>query len=591
MKEKKNYRLINQFFDSRGLLAIIILFHLFNNIVWWQKSGLVSEGAHSVWLEERALEYVSVLRNGDYSPARKIFKTFEIFTLAHSDYVFKPVNFNLSTFFIAFPLAANLQTTQKLFWVNMIMFSQWVLVLLAIYCLGKIVFHRSAGAWSAVIFSFYPGVCGISRMINSELIITLFIVLSVIIFIRWKTLRQSIRIPGLLIIGVLGTLSGGLFLVFFIPLILFHFFSILTFRKNGKKLTGLFETGSFLLLFFLFFHFYCSGEYLRVFTSLTESFNEAWQKLTLQSTDFIGSADNAVIESFLMAKQDSFCPCTQTTNVGFNVKTFMFYFFEIIYFTSPLFFLLAVVSCVSLFKKSRLINTGIKPFMAVWGVGGYILLTLYHIKWGKFIIPLLPVLSLCSGFFVGADSRKKDFTKIIVFILGILTVIYYSYFSAPGKKHFLEKLHSGGIISHQPIPSKRVEIAEQIAEKINNSYIPGEDMVSIAFLDKDSARFQAFWVTDKTVKMEHLIKISLKGDSQTRRFWNLSDTYYATLSESDFMILITSEKIENPEAYLFPQGKDASLKIKFQNLYENQLQEEVFIYLMKIINGNDLAGS
>jgi hypothetical protein len=120
------------------------------------------------------------------------------------------------------------------------------------------------------------------------------------------------------------------------------------------------------------------------------------QKLFFQSFDFIGSAANGIAGSFLFAPQDSICPCTQTINVGMNIKTFLFYIAEIIYYTSPLFFLLAIFS-LSLFFRHKNIDIYKRIFLGMWILFGYLCLSLFHIKWGKFITPALPVLALSSG--------------------------------------------------------------------------------------------------------------------------------------------------------------------------------------------------
>ncbi len=408
--------------------------------------------------------------------------------------------------------------------------------------------------------------------------ITFFIVLAIIVFFQQKHFSRILKLFLLFIIFVFGTLSGGLFLVYFIPLFLLDVSRDLFFHK--RKIEILFYLLIFLCLVLLFFNFYFNGEYSKVYSSLKRGFDECYEKLFSQSSDFIGSAANGVLEIFFFAPQTSFCPCTQTTNIGINVKALSFYIAEMMYYTSPLFFLLAIWS-LSFLLKDKGIDLYRKILFAVWIFFSYLLLSLFHIKWGKFITPALPVLALSSGVFICHYFEKQKIKKIIVFSLGILTALYYSYFSTP-HKYFLENI-SDTIIAHSPVKSRFIDVTEQIAARINNYNIAvGNNAINIIFLDKESVRFENTWLIDQSMRVDNLIKLFLKKKFQAKSFWSLSDDFYNRLDKQEFLILITRQKIDDIKKYLYDEKAKNVSNLKLEIIYEDYLKRDVLIYLLKI---------
>jgi hypothetical protein len=378
----------------------------------------------------------------------------------------------------------------------------------------------------------------------------------------------------------LGVLSGGLFLVFFVPLFLLHTF--FSFFRHGRKAEGLLELIVFLVLVLLFFNFYFNGEYSKVFLNLKKGLIEVYDKLSLRSKNFIGNADYGTIGLFLFAPQDSICPCTQTTNVGMNIGTFLFYIMEMMYYISPLLFLLAAFSFFSLIKDKR-VDFYKRMFLGTWVIFGYLLLSLFHIKWGKFITPALPALAMSSGIFIDEYSKKIRITQFILLCIGIATILYYSYFRITDNL-FLEKLNEG-FIAHRPLKSRFVEAAEGIATGINHDAVSRtKNVVNIVFLDKESPRFGgSVWVTDRSVRVNNLIKLFLKKKYHGENFWRLSNDFYSMLPKQDFVILIAQQKIASIANYLYPTEEREEPKLKFKTLHEDRLMGNVFVYLIKIL--------
>lgn len=568
-------------FNARNIFIVSVIIHCVNNFLWFRKDGYVVNGTHTVWIEERAFKYVDTVLYGGKSILEKIFATIDFFRLNHIGENLSVTNFNLTSFFIAFPIAAQLDGYTKLFLINTVLYLQFLLVLLGVYYLGRAAFNQDTGFWAAIILSFYPGIIGLSRRTNCELPATFFILMSAIIFLRWRHISGYLRPLLLLIILCLGILSGAIYLAFFIPLFLLHiYFEFRFYKKNPGNFMWL---AVFLLLVIMFFAFYLNGNFTSFFLNLIKGVGNSYKNMFLRSGNWYGSAAQGLREVFLFASQDANCPCTQTTNVGLNLKTFLFYILAMINYTSVFFFFLAICSFFSL-PGNKGVNFYKKMVFVVWIVLGYLFLSLFYIKWGKFITPILPALALSSSVFVCGFKKSKYVLacKIAIFCVGITTAIYYSFFALPVENP-LENLEEH-LISERPRKSKFVEISEKLAAVIDAIQIDDSGIINIVFLDKDSSRFAAkTWVTDQSLRIKHLVRLFLKKKHRLEFFWGLCDDFYGILDKQNFIILITHKKLNGIKDYLYPEEFKNKPGNKFETVYEGKLRVDTFIYLARIL--------
>ncbi|MFA5090197.1 MAG: hypothetical protein WC510_04075 [Candidatus Omnitrophota bacterium] len=565
--------------DRRISAAVFILFLFCNNIFWFSKDGYIQHGCYSVWHEENAFEYSDMIANDRLSAAEKLFKTMDFLKVSHFGYAFSAINFNLASLAVAFPIMAPLSGGHKLFLINIVLFLQFMLVLVATYIFGKVIFSEQIGIRSALILSFYPGMVGLSRKTNSALLVTFFVLISILIFLRWKYMPAVLRSVFLAFIFICGVLSGGLYLVFFIPLFCLHAGIVLLDPKLRAR--HILDAVIFLFLAAIFFGLYFDNNYAHVFLNLKDGFIEACKSLVFKSSNWVGSVADGRKELFLFASQDAFCPCTQTINAGININTFLFYIMEIMYYTSPLFFLLGALSLVWLLKD-RALSFQTRLSFGVWFCVSYILLTLFHIKWGSFIVPLLPLFALSSGFFLERFLKQQQWKEYSIVTLGIITVLFYSYFSY-SRRHYLENLEEG-IIAHRPVKSNFIEAARHIAETIdydNNSglnYVPG-----IIIFDGESPRFRGMWVADMSMRMGHLIRVFLQKKYRVETFWRSSPDFLQAVTKNDYLIVITRQRLKGDLQYLFADTGAIKSVPEVQLKYESDLAQRAFISLLKIL--------
>lgn len=572
---------VRNLFSARNIFIIIIIIHCINNFLWFRKDGYVVNGTHTVWIEEQAFKYVDAVFYGEKSFSEKVFATIDFFRLNQIGENLSVTNFNLTAFLISFPIAAQLDGYVKLFLINVILYLQFLLVLFGVYYLGKAAFNQETGFWAAIILSFYPGIIGLSRRTNCELPATFFIIISLVIFLRWRSIPGYLRPVLLFIVLGLGILSGAIYLAFFIPLFLLHIYFEVSFNKRNSG--NFIWLAVFLLLMVVFFAFYLNGNATSFFLNIMHGAEDSYKNLFLRSGNWYGSASQGLREVFLFASQDANCPCTQTTNVGLNLKTFLFYILAMINYTSVFFFFLAICSFFPL-PGNKEVNFYKKMVFVVWIVLGYLFLSLFYIKWGKFITPILPALALSSSVFVCGFKKSKYVLacKIAILCVGITTAIYYSFFALPVENP-LENLEEH-LVCERPRKSKFVEVSEKLASVIDASQINGSDIINIAFLDKDSSRFAAkTWVTDQSLRIKHLVRLFLRKKHRLEFFWGLCDDFYGILDKQNFIILITHKKLNGIKDYLYPEEFKNKPGKKFETVYEGKLREDTFIYLARIL--------
>ena len=561
---------------SLFVFVSIILFHLINNLLWFYNDGYAVHGCHSVWHEKLSFDLSHFLKDTQEPLYKRILKLFEFFQLSRYGNTFSITNYSLTNLFLIFPYASSLNGHANLLLIYLINFFHFICVLGILVWVGSILFNRNVGIWSAVILSFYPGMIGLSRKVNVSLTTTLCILLLVIVLVQWKKFGKSAWGELLALVFCFGILSSPIFFAFAIPLVLFHI--IYSLWVDNKKIFRLFAVCRFILLCGIFFHLYSGGQYIDFFENIHEQFLEMYQKFTFQSSSFIGSANDGIIESFLFAPQDSVCPCTQTTNVGCNLKTFLFYIMQCIKYSSPLFFIIGLCSLLILLI-SKTLNRYTKGILMLWVIGGYIILSIFHIKWGKFCTPMLPVFALSSAYVITKNRNWSKISKVFIIIVGVGVTLYYSYVPYP-RPHLLEKL-TEGLVSHRPLRSMFVPVAEETGRTIMDTILDSTQDLRIAFVDKDSPRFKGEWVTDMSLRVGLLVSTFITKPHTMEYFWSLDEYTITSFDEFRYFVVLTHEKVTDMQQYLFPHN-ERNEKYRLLILSENILYKSTFLYLVKI---------
>lgn len=552
---------------------IVVLFHALNNLIWFKIDSYTVHGCHSVWHEEMSVRLASLLRDPSYSLIDKVALLFDNLKLSHYGYSFSITNFSIINIGLALIYALPLIGEMKLLCVNAFFFGQFCLFLYLLYLIAKAVWNRTVGLWAIVIASFYPGLIGLSRKVNS-LVVTTIVLLVFVLIMQNPKKYSGARFVLAAIITALGVLSSPVYFAFAIPLVFLFFIQSFSLRPLGFFKAGI-QIVLFLLPLMFLLQWSLGGSYDIFFERLMSNLTEAYEKISFQSDSFIGSAKEGLVESFLYASQDSICPCTQTTNVGFNVKTFLFYGAQLMKYASFPFFSLGIVSFIwMLFSKGT--KKSHKVLFCVWFCASYFLLSVYHVKWGKFCTPLLPVLALCSAYIVTEKIFLRRLVQILVIVCGFIVVSYFSYWRYPHLNIF-EKL-TEGIVAHRPLPSSNKTVAYNASHTIQK-YL-GERSVpwKLAFLDMDSVRFNgANWVSDMSVRLGLLISANITEYHSINFYWNCDAETLERFSSVDVLCVLSLEPIRDIKKYLYRRRKEDA--ITFELITQQEVRKNTFLYV------------
>ncbi len=561
---------------SLFVFAFVILFHLINNLIWFHKDGYAVHGCHSVWHEKLSIDLYQSLFDEETPFYKRILRPFEYFKISRYGYSFSITSYSLTNFFLIFPYLVPLSGQTKLLLICLLNYFHLIGVLFAMIWLGTILFNRTIGLWSAIILSFYPGIIGLSRKVNVALVTTLCVIMFIIFLMKWKTFKRIAWAFLMAVLFCLGALSSPLYFAFSLPLLFFHvIYAIYADKRKARRTLALVL---FILICSLFFYWYSGGSYTKVVFNFKDNMTEAYDKFTFKSDSFIGSAKEGLVESFLFAPQDSVCPCTQTTNVGCNLKTFLFYIMQCIKYTSPLFFILGILSFLMLMKNKN-IPWYTKNILTFWIIGGYVILSIFHIKWGKFCAPMLPVLALSNAYVINEWKRWRNINKFILTTIGIGVILYYSYIPYP-RIHSLEKL-TEGLVSHRPLPTVFVPTAQKTANTIINTMPDIKGRLKIAFVDKDSLRFEGEWVTDMSLRVGLLVSTFISRPYTMEYFWSLDEYKMEYFNGYHFFVVLSHIKVKDMHKYLF-LNDEKSRKQRLLIFSENVLNESTFLYVVRI---------
>jgi len=563
------------------LLFLLVAFHIINNVIWYSNDGQIFPGCHSVWHEQLSVDCSQTLTDPAIGLGKRIALVIDFFKLSHFQNRFAIPNFSITNVFLMVPHALPLSGHMRFILLYIIFFIPFLGIIFLLYWLGTLVFNRSVGLWAASICAFYPGIIGLSRKSNTVLLTTIIVMILCVVLLQWKKIKPLPLSLLCAAVVCLGILESPLFFAYCIPLVAVHFVYVLCVGPNRiKRFLSFFV---FVFCISAFFYWFTDGNVHELSESITADLTEAYDKFTFRSDSFIGSAKEGIVGSFLFANQEDVCPCTQTINVGANLKTFSFYPLQGIKYLSPPFFILGLLSLIPFFRSKKLSRYQ-KTIFATWLIGGYLLCTVFHIKWGKFIVPLLPLIALSSGYFINTISGVwSRIIKIGIVLVGVVIVLFYSFVSIP-KLFYSEKLVEG-LMAHKPMPSRYERVARNVARDIHANTKKAEPL-ALVFLDGDSLRFYGDWIADFSLRIGLLIRTHLQQRNNMSYYWESNAEFYDELGRSDFILVITHKPVRGMKDYLFVEEDEVVVRqiktIKFYSLAKN-----TYIYLVKIHHNDE----
>ncbi len=525
-------------------MAAVLLAQASVNAAWFHFDGLSMFGCQSVWIETQALDFARSLQDAAAGgPLAALGALISRFSLSHNSWCPDPTAFSPTTALLSLAAAACRDPSGLLALAALLLFLPYALVVWATYRLGARLYGPLTGLRAGLIASCLPGLAGLSRKTNPEMMTALAVLGLLHLMAGWDRLGRKAWAAAAAAVFCAGVLSGPLFWAFGPPLLLVHVLRAVgtdprPHLRAGAACAAVAAAG-------LFVAAYCGGHPGLVLEQVRAFLSESRDKLLFRSDSFIGSAKQGLIESFLAAPQDSVCPCTQSTDVGLTLKTFSFYLLELCYYLSPAWFVAAAVSAGRLAMHRGL---GRRAFWTGAGAGlaaAYLLLSASYIKWGKFAAPFLPALALAIAAGFPFPRRRPAAASLLLAAAGFGILLYHSFAAAPGM-HFNETLCEG-MIAHRPVPATLLPASRSLGAALRAD--PALDPV--VFLDRESLRFAGDWINDRSARLACLVRVFAGRPVRLSLFWSDGPELAAALAKARGLLLLTGKPEPDPVFYLF----------------------------------------
>lgn len=282
----------------------------------------------------------------------------------------------------------------------------FIILIVAVYYIGKKLFSENAGILAVILISLYPMVYRYSRVFNPDFALLAMTALSTSLLLytdNFKNLRNSI------LFGIcfgLGMLTKWTFILFLLGPLACTLFSIFVLKFKEKK--------------------HCKRQFLTLLFSLTIAiiipifwYLSSFSILFERAKSFLWSA------AYYHPKIDP----AVTSRSLFQIDKFFEYFrFLINEEISFLFFVIFLFALVFYFLKSKH-----KLFLSLWYIIPFFILSISFQKEGRFMLPSLIAVALITA--AGLESmpfnRNNFFKKIdlylLIILLGILQFFDISY--------------------------------------------------------------------------------------------------------------------------------------------------------------------
>lgn len=517
--------MLNRIPKKSFILLIIILFYFINNIIWFSQDGNQYIGCESIFHLQRAFEIYSQIKN----PSPSNHQTGE----EKSSWLFqikqKTASNISSTFAVISAFLANLLNIPFIKIKSLNIFYIF-LIILSTYLIGENLGNKKIGLMAMFLVSFYPMIYGISRKFVPEIALIALVSSAYYTLIKtayFKHTKHSLLLGG---IGFLGMIIHPLFIIFICGGLFYYFYKIFRHKDNFLYLRLL---NLFVCILIMVLSITINYEnFTNLKLAFAENFTEMHITLTTYSKNFVGNADKAKDDLFIFASATDFCPCTQTTERGMNIRCLSFYLCQLFDSTSALFFVTFIMG-LCFFLKNK--NCSKKMLLFFWIVFPYLILTLLPKKWGRFYCPVLPAIAIITSCGISAinNNRVKKILIISIIIGGLIQFFIYSYFLLPGKPFLCQLKES--INAHRPVRTNYNYNAQKIMEGIVKNNIKNNFRIGLFDITTTADRFTELWYNDLTYYFQILLKMHNQTESEINLHWHISSSQ---LNEYEFAIII-----------------------------------------------------
>jgi hypothetical protein len=278
-----------------------------------------------------------------------------------------------------------------------------IIALWAIYGIGRIIFDERVGFLAAFVFSTFPGVIVKTRQISSEFMLACLMPLVFLFLLQTDFFRnRKYSVLFGISLGVMALAKWEFPLTFFVPFMLYLFYSFFSLRKSAIQLSGMVTPFAHLLL----------SIFIATIVALPwygVGFQDAYWRIFCYNEDKVLLSNNVSLSRDWLIQKISFY-LFALANGGIH------FFYFVLFILSVLFVIL------SLFDKKPFLSIRRRFFylffLCLWIFVTYLLLSFMAVQNLSHALAILPAVAIVIS--LGVLSRKNHYLRR--FLIGSILI-------------------------------------------------------------------------------------------------------------------------------------------------------------------------
>ncbi|MBU1853272.1 MAG: glycosyltransferase family 39 protein [Candidatus Omnitrophica bacterium] len=523
------------------ILIIILIFHFGANFVWLsidENPFLPDEifHIHDYHSFYSGIKDINVIKELPFISIKKIFLLFNISTQAWPRFVY--FTSYLFTLFLGYSIF-----TLKIS--NMLYFA---ILIFSLYFIGRKCLDAKTGLLAAFMVSFYPGVCGISRVYGIDFPLAAMASLTTLFLLLSENFsRRKYSIFFGISLGI-GFLVKGTILLFVSGIIGYIFFRILKDRDLQLRRQRL------------------RNFYLSILTALV-----------ISSVWWFGNFKEIYCNLYVNI-------IGRTIGYPHTVYQRIFYYLTHIIEDISVIFLVIFIAGFFLAIKNKMRHI---IEVSLWIIIPYVLLSMMAIKNGRYYAPSYPAFALITAYGISSIQSKRIRRFFTIFVVIMSMALFYKlsfnigFFPRinivePYRWHLAKKIPPYWIdrYCHSPVDTNYKDITEKIVGMIQKKEMRSDKKILIG-LETECVDFD-------TVRILHLIKyyIITEYESYILKIEQEERFYENECMELDYVIVVTDvgsrEGVYQEKKYFSDEKHEKLIEVMKEIAYP--IRKEIVLY-------------
>ncbi|MDD5730421.1 MAG: glycosyltransferase family 39 protein [Candidatus Omnitrophica bacterium] len=387
------------------LISGLIIFHFVNNYIWLSSTSYVTGRVDVIHHLNRELSLYKQMKSICFED-----KTTPLFQKAGNLTNIELEGNSWPPFVVYLSAIANIIFGFSWMKVRMFQFLYFIVLIIAVYLIGKRLRGKQAGVLAAFMVSMYPGICGLSRMYELDFPLTAFVSLTIYFLLasdNFKNKRMSVFFGVCLGISMLIKLQALFFIFGPLSYVCYRAF----FKENQNIKLFLISMALALSISALWW----ANKIKALLVNFRETLTVFYLPHPSSQPSSLNNLWDAVYAAF--------------NGVPYRPFTFEYFFFYVSHSITQVSVLFSLVFCAVLFFFSKSKNLKDKGLLLAWIAVPYVIFTVISVKWARYYFPSLPAVALISALGIGELRSKTVKTIVVTMIicLGLAQNLVLSY--------------------------------------------------------------------------------------------------------------------------------------------------------------------